>query len=659
MNFLAVTLVGVTFGQPPISTPDYYPMNSRNIRIPIRYEKDRKAIRQVKLYVARNGENTWYQEGAVPPDRDYFNYYAKEDGLYWFTMMEEDLQGRNIPADLTRTPPDLKVIVDTVPPKVHFTNARKNGEETVVEWYVDDKYPDESATRVHFRPVGSDGPWTEVTLPANSRSGVRFSSGVSGPVVVRVTAFDLAGNKTEQVREIEVTGGSQSAGSQTGGGQTSSQTTKSHIAGHSSATDPTGSTSPQAGMTAGPATASDAPLAPVGPPPDKSPSSTTATGFTGAVPPPDLGPVAPTAPTSPPQAASSQPNPASSGASGASGEPVGPIAPITPPVVPAGVAGIGGQATGSSASGANLTPIAPTVSSSSAPSLTTSAQPHAQPNADPRHATAQALPSVGMGEANLSGPTPVAVWTSGNAPATPSVEVNRVQYINFWSFDMAYEVESRGPSGISRLDLWVTRDDGRTWLKWSQHDGKAATVRVNLNVPNNPQPEGAYGFRVVPVSGAGLSEREPVSGDPPDLRVIVDVTPPTLDLYRPVGDPNNPDALVIQWKATDANFGEDPITIEWSDKPTGPWQPTAAAGELLPAGASPLQQPRRLPNSGQFSWRVPAGLPPRVYLKVSARDAAGNVREVITREPVLVDLVKPRAKISGIITPATGAVIRP
>jgi hypothetical protein len=253
------------------------------------------------------------------------------------------------------------------------------------------------------------------------------------------------------------------------------------------------------------------------------------------------------------------------------------------------------------------------------------------------------------------GPTPVAVWTGGSLATPPTVEVSRAQFVNYLAFDMGYEVESRGPSGISRLDVWVTRDDGRTWLKWSQQDAKAQTVRVNLNVPANPQPEGAYGFRVVPVSGAGLSEREPVAGDAPDLRVVVDVTPPTLDLFPPTGDPTSPDTLVIQWKANDRNFGEDPITIEWSDKPVGPWQPAAAAG-VMQAGAGVPVQARRLPNTGQFAWRVPAGLPPRVYLKVTARDAAGNVKEVVTRDPILVDLVKPRAKISGIVSPAGGAV---
>jgi hypothetical protein len=230
------------------------------------------------------------------------------------------------------------------------------------------------------------------------------------------------------------------------------------------------------------------------------------------------------------------------------------------------------------------------------------------------------------------------------------VELSRVQAINSLTFDLGYELETRGPSGISRVDLWVTRDDGRTWFKWSQHDGKHNTLRVNLNVAANPQPEGVYGFRLVPISGAGLSDREPIAGDAPELRVIVDVTPPQLDLFPPVGDPANPDTLVIQWKAIDKNFGDDPITIEWSEKPSGPWQPVATP-EIVQAGTMIQNQSRRLPNTGQYSWRVPAGLPPRVYLKIAARDVAGNVKEAITRDPILVDLIKPRAKISGIVSP--------
>jgi hypothetical protein len=239
------------------------------------------------------------------------------------------------------------------------------------------------------------------------------------------------------------------------------------------------------------------------------------------------------------------------------------------------------------------------------------------------------------------------------------VELPKANVINYLTFDIGYDVESRGPSGISRVDLWVTRDDGRTWRKWSNHDGKGSSIRVNLNVPYNPQPEGTYGFRIVPVSGAGLSEKEPSEGDSPELRIVVDVTLPQLDLFPPVNDPVNLDTLLIQWKATDKNFADDPITIEWSDKPTGPWQPVATGGDVVQTATGTTPTLRRLPNTGQYAWHVPSGLSPRVYLKVCARDAAGNVREVITRDPILVDLVKPRARINGIVPPAVSSQSKP
>ena len=134
---------------------------------------------------------------------------------------------------------------------------------------------------------------------------------------------------------------------------------------------------------------------------------------------------------------------------------------------------------------------------------------------------------------------------------------------------------------------------------------------VALDVRENAQLEGNYGFRLVPVSGAGLSEREPVAGDVPEMRVVLDVSSPQIDLYPPVSDPNAPDTLILQWKATDRNFGEEPITLLWSELPSGPWKPVASGdGEPVvqaTAGAAPVT--KRLPNTGQFAWRVPAGWP--------------------------------------------------
>ena len=71
-------------------------------------------------------------------------------------MVEEDFRGTTTPPTSPDDPPDLKGDRDTVPPRVQFTNAKRNGEEIVAEWIVDDKHPDESKTQVHVRPVGSE-----------------------------------------------------------------------------------------------------------------------------------------------------------------------------------------------------------------------------------------------------------------------------------------------------------------------------------------------------------------------------------------------------------------------------------------------------------------------------------------------------------------------
>jgi hypothetical protein len=242
------------------------------------------------------------------------------------------------------------------------------------------------------------------------------------------------------------------------------------------------------------------------------------------------------------------------------------------------------------------------------------------------------------------------------------VEVARAQVINFLRFDLGYEVEHRGPSGISRVDLWVTRDDGRTWTRWSQHDGREAAVRVVLDTRGNgprDQLEGGYGFRVVPVSGAGLSEAAPQPGDAPDMRVVVDLSPPVVGILPPGSDPAQRDTLELRWEASDKNFGDDPITLEWGENPNGPWRPVLSGGPdgVVQAAAVVGLAPRRLPNTGKYAWRVPAGLPAKVYLKVTARDAAGNVSEVVTPQPVTIDLTKPKARITGI---GAGAVpVRP
>jgi hypothetical protein len=59
-------------------------------------------------------------------------------------------------------------------------------------------------------------------------------------------------------------------------------------------------------------------------------------------------------------------------------------------------------------------------------------------------------------------------------------------------------------------------------------------------------------------------------------------------------------------------------------------------------------------NTGSYSWQPPLTLAgPKVYLKFTAWDLAGNKSEVVTPNPILVDLTKPKARIQG-ISPSGG-----
>lgn len=590
MTFAAAALLGLTMGQP--LGPDYYPMNSRTIKLPVEYKKDRRTIRHVILYVARNGENTWSQEGYVTPDKDAFVYVAKEDGVYWFKMQIEDLKGVKDPPDVTRDPPDLKMVVDTTKPQISVTNARRTGNDIVVEWAIEDKFPNDAETKVQFRPSGNPNAyWNDVTLPATPRTGVKFPCGTGDGVTVKISAADIAGNRTEITRDFPA-------------GNTTTSLKENPPA---------------------PAFDEGFGAKPVPQPPAVQPPMNVVPPAAGPVE-PGPAPVPPkpdfTAPVGSGVPATLYAPPANTGAVPV----VQPLVNNTPPV--------------NNNPPVNNPPLVSNNPPAAGPQPLETRDPHARPPVRPAYTEA----------------TPAAGW---NGAAPPAVELTRAQAINYPRFNLGFDLESRGPSGISRVDLWVTRNDGQTWQKWSEHDGKGGAVRVALDAKENPQLEGNYGFRLVPVSGAGLSERAPVAGDAPDMRVALDVTPPRITLYDPASDPNAADTLVIKWEATDRNFGDDPITLEWSDAPTGPWKPIATSGSAPVVQATAVSAPvaKRLANTGQYAWRVPAGIPARVYLKASARDAAGNVTERVTVNPILVDLTTPHAKISGIVPPAV--VVRP
>ncbi len=108
--------------------------------------------------------------------------------------------------------------------------------------------------------------------------------------------------------------------------------------------------------------------------------------------------------------------------------------------------------------------------------------------------------------------------------------------VNSRTFELEYTVDSVGPSGIRRVELWGTLDRGRTWSNY----GVPKQIKSPLVV--GVQQEGLYGFRVAVENGAGVWSGRPRPGDPPDVWVGVDLTQPSVHIrdVRPSNPANVP-----------------------------------------------------------------------------------------------------------------------
>jgi hypothetical protein len=192
---------------------------------------------------------------------------------------------------------------------------------------------------------------------------------------------------------------------------------------------------------------------------------------------------------------------------------------------------------------------------------------------------------------------------------------------------MDYEVDSVGPSGIAKVELWGTRDGGRTWTSYGVDNDNRSPIRVNVDG------EGLYGFRIAVQSGSGLGGLPPRSGDVPEVWVGVDLTKPMVRLTSTqAGEGPHAGELLIRWEASDAALAARPISLYFSDKPGGPWS-------IIAAG---------LENSGQYAWQPDNRVPQRIYLRIEARDEAGNTAIFDAPDAVPLERIQPEGRIRGV-----------
>ena len=201
----------------------------------------------------------------------------------------------------------------------------------------------------------------------------------------------------------------------------------------------------------------------------------------------------------------------------------------------------------------------------------------------------------------------------------------RPRMVNLRTFELDYEVDSIGSSGVAKVELWGTRDGGRHWANFGADNDNRSPLVVSVDA------EGVYGFRVVIQSGNGLSGQPPRDGDLPEVWIGVDLTRPLVRMtaLEPGAEGGE---LAIRWEASDALLESRPVSLLFSDQPHGPWTAIASG----------------LESTGSFAWRLDNRVPERIYLRLEARDEAGNVGAYETPDPVSLDRQRPQGRIRGV-----------
>ena len=165
------------------------------VHLPIQIDDQvRPLIQEVQLYVKEGPEANWELKEKAPGTQHMFTYRTDREGEYWFNLAYVDRAGRAVPADITKEPPGLIVVVDSTPPQAEaqIVGATADGQQIRCE--VHDANPDPANTRFFYQT--RDRAWRALD-PVRGQPDVFCipdpkAAAITG--MIRVVACDLAGN---------------------------------------------------------------------------------------------------------------------------------------------------------------------------------------------------------------------------------------------------------------------------------------------------------------------------------------------------------------------------------------------------------------------------------------------------------------------------------
>ncbi len=561
------------------------------------------AAQAVWLFVSKDRGVTWQKISEAKPQVKAFNYRADGEGEYWFAIRTLDYQGRTWPAGAYQ--PELRVIVDTTIPRIEALRSRMLPSGSIeIAWICSDAHLASNSLVIEAQ-IDAVGTWQAVPIAnlISTTPGAVTSSALGStssgqvqwqppsgtrPVAIRATVLDRAKNAATYRAEVTLIAangiaapplsatpnGASAAASNGIFGAPSGLPTPPNSSGwvSASAAPPPGFALPQAAAT-----------------PVNQPWPANVTGRS----PFRLSSVAVSIPND--------------GVTAYGSPPVITAPPLTHAPPP-----------DNGATNLNLVEqrvVARHATTQHPAEGCVEQAPTAGPRfaaLDPfRQASVKRLPALSDSHAqaavNVPQPPPVGPVDMHEAPPAQTKRVGSR------TFALEYDLNDMGRWGVSKVELWGTRDGGRTWQSFARDDDRRSPLVVTVD------DKGVYGFRIAVDSAGSAAAAAPDPGDEPELWVSVDLHRPVIELTAiERGEGNFEDHLVFHWQAADDNLEPRPIALFYSSRPTGPWSAIATG----------------LEDTGEYAWRVERHVPARFFVRIEARDTAGNLAAFQTRDPV-------------------------
>ena len=170
-------------------------LNKGTVQLPIQIDdRVRPQIQEVQLYVKDGPQAPWILKDKVPGTQPSFTFRTTKEGEYWFSVVTVDRNGRSLPADVSKEPPGLIVVIDSTPPQAEVQVMPSTPEGQPIRCEVHDTYPDPSKTRFFYQT--RDQIWRSLECLTGQPDTFCIPAQAAHTGMIRVVASDLAGNST-------------------------------------------------------------------------------------------------------------------------------------------------------------------------------------------------------------------------------------------------------------------------------------------------------------------------------------------------------------------------------------------------------------------------------------------------------------------------------